>query len=108
MALARGLEEVVAMKELQRYAVLAALLDKLHQANVWCNELRVPKTVFLLQELLGVPLEYPFIFYMHGPFSFELTDDLTAIRASGLLGIEGKPYPWGPAFVVAPRGRQFR
>jgi hypothetical protein len=94
------------MTELQRYAVLAALIDRLQQAGVWCNELRMHKTVLLLQEMLGVPLQYPFIFYMHGPFCFEMMDDLTAMEAYGLVGIESKDYPWGPAFVVTPRGRQ--
>ena len=34
-----------------------------------------------------VPTGFEFILYMYGPFSFDLSDELTSIRADGLLKI---------------------
>jgi hypothetical protein len=95
------------MKQADCHAILASFIDRLQQAGIWCNEFRLHKTTFLLQELLGVPLQLPFIFYKHGPFCFELMDELTAMQAYRLLAIEYKDFPWGPAFVVTPRGREY-
>jgi hypothetical protein len=95
------------MTDLQRDAILAAFLDKLHQAGVWCTEFRTQKSTYLLQELLGVPLQFPFIFYKHGPFCFELSDALAAMQAHGLVTIELRPSPYGTAFVVTPQGRDY-
>jgi hypothetical protein len=95
------------MNDLQRDALLAAFLDKLHQTGVWCTEFRTQKSTYLLQELLDVPLQFPFIFYKHGPFCFELTDAVVAMKAHELLTIAVRPSPYGPALVVTPLGREF-
>ena len=41
---------------------------------------------------MGVPLGFQFILYKHGPYSFGLRDELTALRADGLLELEPRPY----------------
>ena len=45
-----------------------------------------------------VPTGFEFILYMYGPFSFDLSDELTSIRADGLLKIAVQ-YPYGPKLV---------
>ena len=42
---------------------------------------------------------YDFILYKHGPFSFDLRDELTALRADGLLKLEPK---WPLGARIAP------
>jgi hypothetical protein len=46
-------------------------------------------------------LGFSFILYKHGPFSFDLRDELTAMRADGLISIQSN-YPYGPSYVVTP------
>jgi len=46
--------------------------------------------------MLTVPLNYEFILYKHGPFSFDFRDELTVLRADGLLVFEPQNPPYGP------------
>ena len=50
--------------------------------------------------------DFDFILYKHGPFSFELRDELALMRAEGL--IEGfAPSPrYGPQLLVTERGKE--
>lgn len=91
------------MKRLQRSALLTMLADELKARGSWSGETHLQKAAFLLQEALGVPLEYDFTLYKHGPFSFELRDDIHALRADGLLALEPRPQPYGPTIVTTPR-----
>lgn len=80
------------MDRLRNAALLTRLIEGLCSKGDWCGETHVQKTAFFVQELMGVPLEFPFILYKHGPFSFGLRDELTALRAAGLLELEPRPY----------------
>ena len=72
--------------------LLTHLIEGLCERGNWCGETHVQKTAFFVQELMGVPMEFRFILYKHGPFSFDLRDELTALRANGLLGLEPRSY----------------
>jgi hypothetical protein len=91
------------VKRLQRSALVAMLADELKAHGSWSGETHLQKAAFLLQEALGVPLGYDFTLYKHGPFSFELRDDVHALRADGLLTLEPRPQPYGPTIVTTPR-----
>lgn len=91
------------MKRLQRSALVTMLADELKARGSWSGETHLQKAAFLLQEALGVPLGYDFTLYKHGPFSFDLRDDIHALRADGLLGLEPRPQPYGPTIVRTPR-----
>jgi uncharacterized protein YwgA len=84
------------MKRLQRAAVLLTLLDALKQRGSWCGETHLQKSVYFLQELLRVDLGFPFVLYRHGPYSFELSDEITALRADMLLNVQLR-LPYGPS-----------
>ncbi|MBI4322279.1 MAG: hypothetical protein HY675_27615 [Chloroflexi bacterium] len=87
------------MDRLQRAAVILSLIESLRNKGSWCGETHVQKAVFFLQFMLGVPLEYRFILYKHGPFSFDLRDEITEMRVDGFLKLEPQPYPYGPSLV---------
>ena len=86
------------MGRLKRAALLTRLMERLRERDSWCGETHVQKAVFLVQELMKVPLELKFILYKHGPYSFDLRDELTGLRADGLLRLDPQ-WPWGPHFV---------
>jgi len=94
------------MKRRQREAVLLALGNALREHGSWCGETHLQKATYFLQELAGVPLETHFILYKHGPFSFELRDELTSMRADGLLEMQIQPPPYGPSFVLGDGGKK--
>jgi uncharacterized protein YwgA len=87
------------MKRGQRFAMLL-LLDKemLHQGS-WCGETHIQKGTFLLQELLPWESDYRFVLYKHGPFSFELRDDLSEMQADGLLNLVARQQGYGPSYL---------
>lgn len=95
------------MNRLQKAALLSQLIQKLYAEESWCGETHVQKAAFLLQEMMGVPLEFDFILYKHGPFSFDLRDELTSMRADML--IELKPqWPYGPRIVPTDRSNYIK
>ena len=73
------------MGRMRNAALITRLVEQLREHGSWCGETHVQKTTYFLQSLMHVPLGFDFILYKHGPFSFELRDELTALRADGLL-----------------------
>lgn len=87
------------MKRLQRAIVLVELAEMLSAAGSWCGETHMQKAVFFLQQLFGVPLGFSFILYKHGPFSFDLRDELTGLRADDVFTLAPRPAPYGPRLL---------
>ena len=91
------------MNRLQRVSVLLALLNELAQRGCWNGETHLQKTAFFLQKLLRVPLDFDFILYKHGPFSFDLSDEITAMRADQLLLVQPRE-GYGPSLLPSEGG----
>ena len=86
------------MENFQRASILLTLNEELRKAGSWAGETHMQKATFFLQELMNVTLDFDFILYKHGPFSFDLRDELTFMRAQGFLQLEPQ-YPYGPTLV---------
>lgn len=95
------------MKRLQKAAVLTKLIDELRRHGSWAGETHVQKASYLLQEVADVPLGYEFVLYHYGPFSFDLRDELTALRADGLLALEPHLH-YGPKLVATPQAEKLQ
>jgi len=65
----------------------------------WCGETHIQKATFFLQELLGVDTGFDFILYRHGPFSFDLRDELSSMQADELLELTIRREGYGPTYV---------
>src|SRR5882762_5606640 len=87
------------MDRLQKDSVLLALNEELRAAGSWAGETHMQKATYFLQHLMRVPLAFDFILYKHGPFSFDLRDELTAMRAHGFFRLEPQ-YPYGPTLIA--------
>jgi uncharacterized protein YwgA len=95
------------MDRLKRAAVLTRLIERLRTHGSWCGETHVQKSAFFLQDLMKVPLEFDFILYKHGPFSFDLRDDLTGLRADELIRLEPQ-WPYGPQIMSTDRSEHIQ
>ncbi len=93
------------MKRLARAAVLSALTDGLRERDSWTGETHLQKATFFLQEASGVPLGYDFILYKHGPFSFNLRNELNSLEADRFIEAKPQRYPYGPRFETTHIGR---
>jgi hypothetical protein len=92
------------MNRLQRDVVSLALLEELKSRGSWSGETHLQEAVYFLQELFRVPLGFEFVLYKHGPYSFDLSDEFTALRAD--LLVEVKPTSaYGPSLLPTPRSQ---
>lgn len=89
-------------------AVTTALSKKLLAEGSWCGETHLQKAVYFLQELLQVPTGFEFLLYKHGPFSFDLRDELMAMRAEGYLELRVREEPYGPTLMATKRSARLR
>lgn len=96
------------MKRLQRAALLIYLVEALRARGSWCGETHIQKSLYFLQELLGLPLGMRFILYKHGPYSFDLSNELEAMQADYLLDDELQPYPYGPKLLPGKGSQQIK
>jgi uncharacterized protein YwgA len=95
------------MERLKRSAIIISLIEHLQKEGSWCGETHIQKTTYFLQELLNVPLEFDFILYKHGPYSFDLSNELTAMRADMLVELKSQ-HPYGPSIVPGPTSEQIK
>ncbi len=86
------------MTRLTRVAVLMALIESLKNNGSWCGETHIQKTIYFLQRMLDSDLGHEFMLYKHGPYSFELNEELGRLRADNLLEVVPQ-YPYGPRML---------
>lgn len=94
------------MTRSQTAAILVRLVDKLRVQESWTGETHLQKAVFFLERMLSSRLSFVFILYKHGPFSFDLRDELTALRVDGILELEPQSPPYGPRFTATSVGKR--
>lgn len=95
------------MKRLQRAAILLSLAEELKSQGSWCGETHIQKATYFLQEMLNAELEYGFIFYKHGPFSFDLSGEIGALRYDMLLDVVPQ-HPYGPTLKPSDNWSEFK
>jgi hypothetical protein len=92
------------MNRLVQEAVLVGLAKRLADEGSWGGETHLQKAAYLLSELRDVDFDFNFILYKHGPFSFELRDELASMRAEGLMEPYAPSLRYGPKLQITPRG----
>ncbi len=80
----------------ERDGIVLRLVGQMGESGSWGGETHIQKSVFFLQSLLGISLGYRFVLHLHGPYSFELRDDLTRLRARNKLALKLNP-GYGPS-----------
>jgi len=96
------------MKQIQRDGLLFELVDELAEHGSWCGETHIQKAAYFLEEMMEVPLNFPYVLYKHGPFSFDLSDELASMRADALLEWEIKPEPYGNTLRTTEESKRLR
>ena len=75
-----------------RQVILVGLADALLRQGSRNGETHLQKATYFLQTLARVPLDFEFIPYKHGPFSFALRDELAVLRADTLFEVTPTSY----------------
>ncbi len=89
-----------------RCALLVDLIKQLHERGSWCGETHVQKAMFILQDIAKANLGYKFVIYKHGPYSFNLSNELTGMRAVGILELNFPRDGYGPSVGVTEFGER--
>lgn len=94
------------MNKLKREAVILSLIKQMRKHDNWCGETHVQKACYILEELFNNPLEFDFILYKHGPYSFDLSDELSDMQADSIVELYTKQPPYGPSFRPSANSKQ--
>jgi uncharacterized protein YwgA len=94
------------VNRLVQEAVLVGLARKMSERGSWTGETHLQKAAYLLSELRNVDFGFDFILYKHGPFSFELRDELVEMRSDGLLRSFVQNPSYGPRLLPTKGGRE--
>ncbi|HWT94107.1 MAG TPA: hypothetical protein VN238_13970 [Solirubrobacteraceae bacterium] len=93
------------MNRLIQEALVVGLAHRLHANGSWTGETHLQKAAYLLSELRDVDLGFNFILYKHGPFSFGLRDEISAMRGEELLDSVVPNPRYGAQLMVTRRGQ---
>lgn len=91
------------MNRQRNAAILTRLASEMRTRGSWCGETHIQKAVYLMQESFDVSLDFDFILYKHGPFSFDLRDELTALRGDEYFRLVAMQMPYGPQLEPTER-----
>jgi uncharacterized protein YwgA len=89
-----------------RCAVIVDLANKLRSEGSWCGETHLQKSIYILQDLMRANFGYKFVIYKHGPFSFDLKNEIAALLASKLLELKFPREGYGPSIVATNFGER--
>jgi hypothetical protein len=90
----------------KRCAIIVETAKLLRSHGSWCGETHLQKALYILQDLSKSSFGYKFVIYKHGPYSFDLNNELAAMRASNILELKFLKDGYGPSFVPTPFGER--
>jgi hypothetical protein len=73
------------MERFENASLIVALVEKLRENRSWAGETHLQKATYVLKRVLGVPIEFRFILYKHGPFSFDYATKLVGCDPTACL-----------------------
>jgi uncharacterized protein YwgA len=89
-----------------RCALVVDLVKRLRDRGSWCGETHLQKALFILQDISNSNFGYKFVIYKHGPYSFELNNELTAMRAANILEFQFPKEGYGPSICATSFGER--
>jgi len=95
------------MERLKTSSILISLIEKMNLKGSWCGETHIQKAVYFLQEVTSLNLNFNYILYKHGPFSFDLRDFLSGMLTEGFLKLQPM-FQYGPSYVIGDVGKKHK
>ncbi len=93
---------------LERYALIAEVVDRFHGANFRLGKTALQKIVFLLQRSFGVDVDYGYTLYTYGPFCSDVARDLDVVEAYGGAKVLHDPSYGGYEIHPGPSNQEIR
>lgn len=89
-----------------RCALVVHLAKRLRSNGSWCGETHLQKALYILQDISKSNFSYKFVIYKHGPYSFDLNNELAAMRSANILEFQFPRQGYGPSIVPTPFGEK--
>ena len=89
----------------KKSVLILAMLDELRDAGSWAGETHLQKAMFFLSKKQTVATDFEFVLYKHGPYSFDLHDELSSLFGHMLVEQEHNP-PYGPRLKLTESGER--
>lgn len=88
-------------------AIVFKMIELLRDKGNWAGETSIHKSIYILKQLTNVPVIFSFTLYLHGPFSFDLRDELSSCIAYDYLCLEYVSPIYGPKFQLTDLSKQY-
>jgi len=85
----------------ERVSIVLDVMIGLRNRGSWCGETHIQKTVFILKSLGIEELDYDFLLYKHGPYSFDLHSELGVLRSANFISLSFLQEKYGPSLEVS-------
>jgi hypothetical protein len=66
--------------DFKKHSLILSVIQGLNEKGSWTGKTHVQKTLFLLHSAIGKRLPFEFILYKHGPFSFDVEEEMEQMR----------------------------
>jgi uncharacterized protein len=86
---------------------IAAIVALTQGVQAKLGKTQVQKLVYFAQDA-GLPLQYKYEIYHYGPYSFQLSRDLSSLDALGVLNIESDPHGFGFDISIGKFAEKFK
>jgi len=84
------------------------LIKRFQDNESWCSETHMQKSIYFIQNFFSeFPLNFEFVLYKYGPFSFDLREKLFELFMKRYIHFIPKPYPYGPSIELTESGKIF-
>jgi uncharacterized protein YwgA len=92
---------------MQKELRVASIVGLVQNAPARLGKTQVQKLVYFAQHC-GVPLQYQYEIYHYGPYSFELSHELSSLDSLGVLNIQSDPSRYGFDISVGKFAERFK
>ena len=76
---------------LQKHRLILAVVEALKEAGSWTGKTHIQKAMALLLARARIEMPFTFVLYKHGPFSFDLRDEIEFMKSYLGLSFESVP-----------------
>lgn len=77
--------------EFRKHLFILRTIEQLQKSGSWTGKTHVQKSLYLVQALTRVAVPFEFVLYMHGPYSFDVEEELAQMKS--YTAIEIAPVP---------------
>lgn len=81
--------------DFRKHAIILAVIEALHRHGSWTGKTHVQKALSLLRDARTADVPFQFVLYKHGPYSFDIEDELEQMQSYGAIAVEPNPAGYG-------------